>query len=202
MAGPLAWLKSYWDFLHEAARPRWQVLGLLVAAIVTRLSHLSEMFDPLGLSSRGGDMIFGWSTLAVFLVVYALFVLGMGTAHGVRLRQQITQSRVELARLRSSGVDLRNKGQNVDEPFRNPEVFADWKSRVAEWHNSVVQEIAKSSVADAEWFTTRDFVPDDTQVRVGIAQHDEHMAVFCDLNWQLVRLNQILWKGVGRDVAR
>lgn len=103
------------------------------------------------------------------------------TKAGVK-RARPPEARLQLARLRTDGVALRNRGAMQQ--------TEDWLTETQEWMDAVMSEIELVDPADAEWFRTLDAVP-QPRIRHGQLSQDQ-TKVFRELDFMLVRLEELV----------
>ena len=115
---------------------------VIIAAIyLYRYGHVMNWVETFG--------VIGTVTFSILFWVMLEYCL--------KIIKQIREARVEIAKLRRSGVELRNCGQSrvIDEA-----TYDKWCADTLQWEKDVVAAIAKISVADAEWFAIMDSYPD------------------------------------------
>jgi hypothetical protein len=151
------------------------VAALAALAYIGWYGHAMTWLETTGLLGTVTFILLFWAVLEFCL----------------KLTKQIREARVDIAKLRRSGVELRNFGQNT---FADEATFEKWWADTLQWEKDVVAAIAKISVADAEWFAIMDSYPntsrepllDPFEPRKGhhdrLAQHD----------FQLMRLGQMI----------
>jgi len=113
-------------------------------------------FQAIPYFSRGSTFIPNW--LAITLVVLAVVISGFRVFHKLE-RQLIVADQIEiilteLTSLRSSGVDLRNRGMNL----RNSSEVNNWIISTEMWNLKVMSKISELSPPEAGLYRTLDWV--------------------------------------------
>jgi hypothetical protein len=125
-------------------------------------------------------------TVTFFLLFWAMLEFCL------KLTKQIREARVDIAKLRRSGVELRNFGQNK---IADGATFDKWCADTLQWEKDVVAGIAKISVADAEWFAIMDSYPDKPREplkRPFTPRAESHRERYEQHDFQLMRLGEMI----------
>ncbi len=93
--------------------------------------------------------------------------------------------RLRLARLRSTGVRLRNQAVSGAPPTT-------WQDEVRDWTNEVISQISRIDEADAEWFRTLDAVPPPRVRHLELPQ--QSAKTFRELDFMLAKVDLLLKK--------
>jgi hypothetical protein len=109
----------------------------------------------------------------------------------VRLERQIRGTRIELSRLRTRGVEIRNAGMRVPPPAEGKWSWPDWEKAASEWSSDVVAAIQKIDEGYAEWFNILDVVPNPPRVPFNMA-HVEHAKLFREHDFRVMRLGELI----------
>ncbi len=104
-------------------------------------------------------------------------------------KPSIQEVRLQLAALRTAGVQLRNGGRNLEGIAQVQE----WIEDVIAWDQEVQAQIRKIDLADAEWFVTLDAVPPPrVALREPICEmHSKH---YREHDLKLVKLEYLIIK--------
>jgi hypothetical protein len=93
--------------------------------------------------------------------------------------------RLHLAKLRTAGVELRNRGIEL-----SAAALAGWLSEVTNWSETVAKAIEGVNSADAEWFRTLDAVPPP---RIGFRPLSrQHAKAYRELDFMLEKLDTLI----------
>jgi len=160
----LGWFKDRYAVYHEAAGVRRYLLGGIVAAAVGLIDSFEAglqwawpYFSDAPAPEWEPDMILGFPSWIVGITVLFALLWWFALSYAVRLRRQIRGANYELAKLRHSGVRLRNEGRAGR--FGENAGVSEWESKVLQWFNDVVEAIRKVDDAEAERFVVLDTVP-------------------------------------------
>ena len=142
----MGWLEDRTTSVNNALGPKRYMLVPLIGAIVVFVDWAAARLAEAGVSKLTG--VPSWAIglfVALFMVAWWLL------EYSVKLRRQISGTRVDLSELREEGVKIRNKGI---EPFSNEPDWKTWKNSADEWEVRVIGKIKKINEADGVWFKT------------------------------------------------
>lgn len=105
------------------------------------------------------------------------------------LSERNQEVRLRLAALRTAGVQLRNRGRNLESAAQVPE----WIEGVLAWDQEVQSEIRTIDPADAEWFATLDAVP-PPRVTLSKPLGELHSKHYREHDFRLVKLEKLVIK--------
>jgi hypothetical protein len=153
---------------------------------------------PLLASAAEEPVLLGVPAIAWGVGAGLLLLLYFVIEYATRLRKQIKGTRVGLSRLRSEGVEKRNRGR---ENFATKDDFEKWRAEVLDWNQRVIKEIRNITEADAEWFSVLDVV---YAPRLSMnttppapAWHEDHKKHYGEHDERLKRLGEMiqnLWR--------
>jgi hypothetical protein len=159
------------------------VLALATIGYVGWYGHVMSWLENVGIVGTAAFFLLFWVTLEFCL----------------KLIIQIREARVEIAKLRKAGVELRNFGQRK---ITDQSTYDKWCADTLQWEKDVVAAIAKISAADAEWFATMDSypaVPREPLVNPFYNLVTPHEARYAQHDFQLARLGEMIRDLWGRN---
>lgn len=189
----MGWIRDRWAVLQISLGFRRFLLVPIFGAVVTGVDWL---VGRLAMADMGS--LIGVPSWAVGLYAATLLVLWWVLEYAVKLRKQIRGTRVELSRLRSEGVGLRNLGMSM---FPTQADFDKWKDETVNWNDGVIEEIRKINEGDAEWFKVLDVV-ETPRLLIDIKPPapdwmEDHKKHFQNHDFRLKRLGEMiqhLWR--------
>jgi hypothetical protein len=175
----------YLRWIKTAFRHSLGPIDLWSSLIGTLFGIADHYFPDWQLLASYGWEIFIW-TFAVFILTRLFFAPYWMWQEDEAKRPMPPKARLKLIELRESGVALRNKGASLKGHLKP------WLAEIADWNDKAVSAIRLIDEGDAKWFQTLDAVPD---ARVGVsATGEEHLKAFRELDFCLVRLNDLILK--------
>jgi hypothetical protein len=185
----MKWIRERYEVIKEAAGIRWYVFGLLVTIAVVRIDNIYKWFiKSFNIQLEGDPMMFGFPSWILGFSVALLFLFWWVLEYAVELRRQIKVSRLELAKLRKLGVEIRNDGlQLTDEAS-----WIKWEKEATKWSGNVYGALKKVSEADAEIFNVLDVVPAEPRLPY-IPLNRDHAKLLREHDCRLDRLSQMVY---------
>ena len=148
-------------------RRRSEYFELVLAGFVAAFAYLFQpIFELFFVGSLRGwlekympvseaEVIARISEVALPIVALILLIWALYRFLKREIKRQFINedARLELAKLRTEGVDLRNRCMPLTTSL------SEWIAECQSWTKRVIEAINKISQADAEWFKTLDAVP-------------------------------------------
>ena len=162
--------------LNDAMGPRRYTVMSLAAAIAG-IAHWA--------ATRYGDHPFTLGTIPIFILVMVA-VAAWGVLNRLaQLEQRMKGARVNLSKLRSEGVKIRNDGMGLDVSAHQA-----WEEAALAWNKRTIETIAQIDRGCAEWFSVLDVVPEP---RVpGPALTAPHKKTFWEHDRRLANLGELI----------
>jgi hypothetical protein len=167
--------------LKDALGPRRYMLVPLIGAGAGVADLLAVRYASFSVSGYFGSFAIG-------LLAAVLAAAWMLLERLAQVERRMKGARVDLSKLRSEGVRIRNDGMNVATT-----TWEEWRTVTESWNTRTIECIGKIDQGCAEWFSVLDIVPapriegvrlNGHQVNV-YAQHDCRVARLGDLIQQL-----------------
>jgi hypothetical protein len=185
----VGWISERWGSFSAAAGVRRYVIGGIVSIIIAVSDHL---WPSLGFSVSS---VLGLPSWALGVIIALLLISYWLLEHVTELRLRMKGARLELAKLRATGVALRNEGMWI----ADREVLRRWERRVEKWNKDVIKNIAKINEADAEWFSILDVVPPgrlsiERTLNNDLQRSAHHNKLYREHDFRLRRLGQMIYR--------
>lgn len=181
----MGWVSERWKAFTSAAGVRRYVIG----GIITLAIALFDLVRPL-LEGVGMTALVGMPSWALAIIVALGLIAFWLLERLVKLERQIKGARLELARLRTDGVALRNEGRGF---LGTEPAWPDWEKRVLQWNDDVIANIKKINEADAEWFSVLDVVPPPRLKPHAYPGSDGHNKLYPEHDFRLKRLGEMIY---------
>jgi hypothetical protein len=148
----MGWISERWNALKRAAGHRRYVIGGIITLALAGFDIVRSMLG--GIPSM--TALVGLPSWVVALLVFLCLVIYWLLERLVYLEHRINIARADLARLRTKGVEIRNRGiREID----TEQKWDAWRNEASNWNNDVIEALRKNNEADAEWFSVLDIVP-------------------------------------------
>jgi hypothetical protein len=184
----MGWASDRWDAFNAAAGPRRYIMGGIVTIVIATAD-----FARSWLTGRGLEWLVGVPSWLIAIIVALGLVAFWLLEHLAQLRRRMRGARLDLAKLRSEGVALRNAGVTMAD-----DAWELWQEKVLKWNQNVIRNIREINEADAEWFTTLDIVP-PPRIEVRVVPRDPqtlqaHGKLFREHDFRLKRLGRMIYR--------
>lgn len=176
--------------INAAMGPRKYIIFTLCSGVTVAVDWLYSKIEatgkPVPLLGVPSWVVATW--VGTGLIVYWLL------DHLVKMRDRIKGARLELARLRTSGVDLRNHGRHL---IGSKIPWKKWEKDVTDWDLNVIDCLKNVNEAAAEWFKVLDVVPSPRLQVIEFLQdqdeRDAHLDLYKWHDFRLTRLEKLIW---------
>lgn len=182
-------LSEHWRTFQEALGIKQQLLAVFVVIMSARADWLNGVLVENGYLPDRGEMIFGFPAWILGIAFALAFLFWWVFRYAHKLRTKIQVARVNISRLRTRGVELRNEAAT---DLEDDEDLVRWETAILKWHIDVKKAIKEISIADAEWFGTLDVVPPPRIMLSKFVNNDSHLKLYRQHDYQVYRLGEMI----------
>lgn len=144
----MIWLQERWGIIRDAIGTKRYGLADITKLVVGLAGIISVAIYGVDMTPIAKGAII----IAIILFFVAWYLL----EYALKLKKQISDSRVQLSELRHKGVRLRNKARSS---IVDKESWALWEQEANAWFKTLIKEMNNISEADAMWLLVLDVVP-------------------------------------------